>query len=216
MIVFEDGHPKRSDYRRFRIRLGDEPNDYAMMHEVLSRRLRAAVSGNVKFATLPDLILVDGGLGQLNVAVRALADLDLSLPAAGLAKERELIFVPGREHAVLPVHSRTAPAAACAMRRTGSLAYHQSLRTPGARECSTPFPASGAQRGCSRGSDSAQAAEAPWRRSPQPAWSPEVAQGSSRGPVGHLADSWRLLSSQSATEARSRRLPDLLSGGLQR
>jgi excinuclease ABC subunit C len=137
MIVFQGGHPRRSDYRRFRIRLGEEPNDYAMMHEVLSRRLKAAVSGNVKFATLPDLILVDGGPGQLNVAVKALADLDLSVPAAGLAKERELIFLPGREHpVVLPAHSR----ALHLLQRVRdeahrfALAYHQSLRARQLRE----------------------------------------------------------------------------------
>jgi excinuclease ABC subunit C len=137
MIVFEDGHPKRSDYRRFRIHSGDAPDDYAMMHELLSRRLKAAVSGNVKFARLPDLLLVDGGQGQLNVAVRALATLDLNLPVAGLAKEHELVYLPGAPHPMaLPAHSR----ALHLLQRVRdeahrfALAYHRSLRAREVRE----------------------------------------------------------------------------------
>jgi excinuclease ABC subunit C len=108
MIVFEGGHPKRSEYRRFRIRSGGgEPDDYGMMEELLSRRLQAAVSGNVKFERLPDLLLVDGGAGQLGVAVRAMGELGLHLPAAGLAKENELVYLPDKkEPAALPAHSR--------------------------------------------------------------------------------------------------------------
>ena len=137
MVVFEDGHPKRTDYRRFRITLGNEPNDYAMMHEVLSRRLKAAVSGNVKFEKLPDLLLVDGGAGQLGVALRALADLDLSVPAAGLAKEHELVYLPGESPPIiLPAHSR----ALHLLQRVRdeahrfALAYHRSLRARELRE----------------------------------------------------------------------------------
>jgi excinuclease ABC subunit C len=108
MIVFESGHPKRTEYRRFRIKSGEgRPDDYGMMHEVLSRRLRAAVSGNVKFQHLPDLILVDGGPGQLGVALKAMQALDLRMPAAGLAKEHELVYLPERKRPIsLPVHSR--------------------------------------------------------------------------------------------------------------
>jgi len=137
MVVFEEGHPKRSDYRRFRITLGEEPNDYAMMHEVLARRLKAAVSGNVKFAKLPDLLLVDGGVGQLNVALRALADLEVSLPAAGLAKEHELVYLSGESPPVmLAAHSR----ALHLLQRVRdeahrfAIAYHRSLRAREARE----------------------------------------------------------------------------------
>lgn len=137
MIVFEDGHPKRSDYRRFRIQTGERPNDYAMMHEVLARRLTAAVSGNVKFARLPDLLLVDGGQGQLNVAVKAMQELGVSLPVAGLAKEHELVFLPEQEHPIaLPAHSR----ALHLLQRVRdeahrfALAYHRSLRAREVRE----------------------------------------------------------------------------------
>jgi excinuclease ABC subunit C len=137
MIVFEDGHAKRSDYRRFRIHTGDAPNDYAMMHEVLSRRLKAAVSGNVKFARLPDLLLVDGGPGQLNVAVRAMEALEMRLPVAGLAKEHELVYLPGEGRPLaLPAHSR----ALYLLQRVRdeahrfALAYHRSLRARAVRE----------------------------------------------------------------------------------
>lgn len=138
MIVFEDGQPKRSDYRRFRIQLGEgEPNDYAMMREVLSRRLAAAVSGNVKFAHLPDLMLVDGGAGQLGVATKAMAALDLRLPASGLAKEHEQVYLPGRASPIsLPDHSR----ALHLLQRVRdeahrfALSYHRALRARETRE----------------------------------------------------------------------------------
>ncbi len=133
MIVFEAGHPKTSDYRRFRIRLGDDraPDDYQMMREVLARRLKAAVSGNVRFERLPDLLLVDGGPGQLALAVRAMDELSLRIPAAGLAKQHEHIYVPGRKAPIsLPEHSR----ALHLLQRLRdeahrfALAYHRRLR----------------------------------------------------------------------------------------
>ncbi len=138
MIVFQDGRPRPSDYRRFRIRLGGgEPNDYEMMREVLRRRLRAAVSGNVKFARLPDLVLVDGGPGQLGVAVRAMAELGLRMPAAGLAKEHERLYLPGPAGPIsLPEHSR----ALHLLQRVRdeahrfALAYHRRLRAQQTRE----------------------------------------------------------------------------------
>jgi len=138
MIVFENGQPKRSDYRRFRIQIGEgEPNDYGMMHEVLSRRLRAAVSGNVKFQHLPDLMLVDGGIGQLNVALRAMESLGLHLPVAALAKEHEEVYLPGNPVPVsLPEHSR----ALHLLQRVRdeahrfAISYHRTLRAKEIRE----------------------------------------------------------------------------------
>ena len=138
MIVFENGQPKKSDYRRFRIRLSEGgPNDYEMMSEVLLRRLKAAVSGNVKFQHLPDLLLVDGGAGQLGVALRAMQELDLRMPAAGLAKEHEHVYLPERAAPIeLPAHSR----ALHLLQRVRdeahrfALTYHRSLRERRARE----------------------------------------------------------------------------------
>ncbi len=89
MVVFQDGEPDKSSYRRFRIKTVQEADDYAMMHEVLSRRF--AHSEN-----LPDLVVVDGGKGQLNVALSVLKDLNIKLDVIGLAKEeREIISGKG-------------------------------------------------------------------------------------------------------------------------
>ncbi len=138
MIVFEDGHPRRSEYRRYRIRVADgAPNDYEMMREVLSRRLRAAVSGNVKFRHLPDLLLVDGGAGQLGVAVQAMRELGFGMPAAGLAKEHEDVYLAGRRTPIsLPEHSR----ALHLLQRVRdeahrfAISYHRSLHARAVRE----------------------------------------------------------------------------------
>ena len=73
MVVFERGVPAKSRYRRFKIRTSDQPDDCAMMREVLTRRLAQVAAGDPKFAPLPDLILVDGGRGQLNAALEAVS-----------------------------------------------------------------------------------------------------------------------------------------------
>ena len=102
MVVFEEGLPKKSDYRKFRIRgLGPQPDDYAAMHEVVGRRYRGLLEAGKE---LPDLVLIDGGKGQLGAAMSALEELGLGdQPVASLAKREEVIFVPGREEPlVLP------------------------------------------------------------------------------------------------------------------
>ena len=94
MVVFERGEPLPSAYRRFRIRsVSGKPDDYASMHEVVLRRYRRVLTEGQE---LPDLILVDGGRGQLSSAASALHDLGLThIPHAGLAKREEEIFLPG-------------------------------------------------------------------------------------------------------------------------
>ena len=72
MVVMEDGEPTSDEYRRFKIRTVAGQNDFAMMNEVLTRRFRRAVAQDPKFSTLPDLILIDGGKGQLRAAQKAL------------------------------------------------------------------------------------------------------------------------------------------------
>src|SRR6185436_5214528 len=96
MVVFEDGLSKKSDYRKFRIRgVGGAPDDFASMREVVGRRYRRLLEEGKE---LPDLILIDGGQGQLHAAMQALAELGLGhQPIASLAKREELLFVPGRE-----------------------------------------------------------------------------------------------------------------------
>ena len=95
MVVTENGEPAKGEYRRFTIKfLQETPNDFAMMNEVIMRRLRNYLDGNIKFATLPDLFMIDGGKGQLSAALKARDDLGLSVPMIGLAKKQELIFIP--------------------------------------------------------------------------------------------------------------------------
>jgi len=129
MVVFVEGRAKKSDYRRFKIRYDQGPNDFAMMQETLRRRLRylradtnapgeddptsiveerrtieAELRRKEKFHARPDLLLIDGGKGQLGAVVEVLEELDLwGIPVAGLAKEHEWLFVPGQsEPIVLP------------------------------------------------------------------------------------------------------------------
>jgi excinuclease ABC subunit C len=107
MVVMEDGLPKKSDYRRFKIRDVPGNDDFAAMEEVLTRRLTALLvererppgsSGRRKFAYPPNLLVVDGGKGQLSVALKVVEDLGLEgeISVAALAKRFEEIFVPGQ------------------------------------------------------------------------------------------------------------------------
>ena len=112
MVVFEDGKPRTGEYRRFRIRTVEGPNDVASHQEVLRRRFRATKSGEEgneeeRRWAMPDLVIVDGGKPQVNAAKVVLDELGLhDLPLAGLAKEREELFVPGRsDPVVLPATS---------------------------------------------------------------------------------------------------------------
>ncbi|MER3559543.1 MAG: excinuclease ABC subunit C, partial [Armatimonadota bacterium] len=96
MVVFEGGQPKKSDYRRFRIRWHPEsPDDFAMMREAVLRRFRAWKEGEEGFQKLPDLLVIDGGRGQLQAALQAQGEMGLTVPTIGLAKRREQIFQPG-------------------------------------------------------------------------------------------------------------------------
>jgi excinuclease ABC subunit C len=104
MVVFVDGAPRKSDYRKFRVRgLQGAPDDFASMREVVGRRYRRVLEENLD---PPDLVLIDGGKGQLGAAVEALEELGLGdQPVASLAKQEELIFVRGREEAIRLPHS---------------------------------------------------------------------------------------------------------------
>jgi excinuclease ABC subunit C len=106
MVVMEDGLPRPQEYRRFKIRTVEQNDDFAAMGEVLTRRLRAYLAERDKpvedrrrrFAYPPQLLLVDGGQGQLNVALRVLEELGLEeeIPVAALAKQFEEVYLPGR------------------------------------------------------------------------------------------------------------------------
>ncbi|MGA9347957.1 MAG: excinuclease ABC subunit UvrC [Anaerolineae bacterium] len=126
MVVFVKGVPRKGDYRRFRIRTVESADDYAMIQEVLRRRFKRAIEGRAEgsskfkaqssklkeadvWTILPDLIIIDGGKGQLNAALEVLEEHGLKgeVPAIGLAKKQEEIFLPGRpEPLVLPRDSQ--------------------------------------------------------------------------------------------------------------
>jgi len=118
MVVFARGTPAKSDYRRFTVKgkgAHGEPDDYAAMREVLRRRFRRAVEdalpdpgqkarpSSAAWRRLPNLLIVDGGKGQLGVAMEVLAEFGLTevAPVAGLAKQREELFLPGRAEGIL-------------------------------------------------------------------------------------------------------------------
>ena len=105
MVVFEKGRPKPAHYRRFRIKTVPGADDYAMIHEILSRRFKHLSDASDAWATQPDLILIDGGKGQLNAALSAMAQAGASsIPVASLAKENEEIFIPQQSEPVTLSH----------------------------------------------------------------------------------------------------------------
>ncbi|MDD5696984.1 MAG: excinuclease ABC subunit UvrC [Victivallaceae bacterium] len=129
MVCFEDGRPARDQYRRFKIRSVDRIDDFAMLREAVKRHYSRKLHHQLP---LPDLLLVDGGRGQLSAALEALAEINCPLPAvAGLAKKNEEIFLPGRSEAL--VLDRHSPALRLlqAMRDEAhrfAVGYHRRLR----------------------------------------------------------------------------------------
>ncbi|MBN1279758.1 MAG: excinuclease ABC subunit C [Chlorobiaceae bacterium] len=91
MVCFVHGKPKKSDYRKFRLKSFEGSDDYAAMEEVISRRYSGSLAGELP---MPDLVVVDGGKGQVNSAYAVLSTLGLSIPVIGLAKRLEEIFLP--------------------------------------------------------------------------------------------------------------------------
>jgi excinuclease ABC subunit C len=134
MVVFEDGRPAKSQYRRFRARIADRNDDFTNMRETLKRRFARSASPESQSSwPLPDLVILDGGKGQLSAGLAALADAGrLQIPIAALAKEREELFVPNRpEPIVLP---RTAQGLYLVQRirdeaHRFAVTYHQKVRS---------------------------------------------------------------------------------------
>ncbi len=132
MVVFCDGLPKKSEYRRFRVQTVSGIDDFAMIAEVLKRRLERARSGDERFLPLPDLILIDGGKGQLSAARAILRQLNCEqIPTIALAKEHEHIFVESRARPI--VLSRESPALQLLQRvrdeaHRFALTYHRAVR----------------------------------------------------------------------------------------
>lgn len=106
MVVFTNGQKDSSQYRRFRIKTVQGANDFASMKEVLTRRFERMKQNDGVFGKTPDLIVVDGGLGQLEYARQAMDECGVSVPMVSLAKREELVFTPDSENPVcLPRNS---------------------------------------------------------------------------------------------------------------
>jgi len=140
MVVLEDGLPRPSEYRRFKLRGVDGNDDFAAMEEVLTRRFTNYLeererppADRGRFAYPPQLLLVDGGRGQLSVAVRVLQQLGLAdeIPVASLAKQFEEVYLPGRP---TPVEVRRGSEALFLLQRIRdeshrfAISYHRQLR----------------------------------------------------------------------------------------
>lgn len=107
MVVFKEGQPKPSFYRRFKIKAAYGTDDYAMMREVLQRRFGKLKQDEEGWAKTPQLVLIDGGRGHLDCALEVLQKLDLFIPVAAMAKEKEAFFIPQeREEILLPPNSQ--------------------------------------------------------------------------------------------------------------
>lgn len=142
MVVFEDGLPAKREYRRFKIRDVPGNDDFAAMEEVLTRRLTNYVEQrelpiderSTRFAYPPQLLLVDGGKGQLGVAVRVIEELGLDgeIPVASLAKQFEEVYVPGRSESIRLDRKSEALYLLQRLRDEShrfAIAYHRELRS---------------------------------------------------------------------------------------
>lgn len=132
LVVLEKGWPKPAHYRRFRIKTVAGADDYAMIQETLRRRFKRGLTGEGAWGIIPDLVLIDGGRGQLNAALEVRQELELdSIPIASLAKEKEEVFIPGDPG---PVHiPKDSPALHILQRARDeahrfAISYHQKLR----------------------------------------------------------------------------------------
>ncbi|NPV69647.1 MAG: excinuclease ABC subunit UvrC [Firmicutes bacterium] len=164
MVVFRDGRPDKSQYRKFRIKSRETPDDFAMMQEVLFRRFRRGLAEREEradasprgeppegFAEFPDLILVDGGKGQLSAALEVLKALGLlHIPVIGLAKQEEEIFLPGRPDPVILPRDSKALYLIQRLRDEAhrfAVGYHRKLRgRQGLRSLLDEIPGIGAKR----------------------------------------------------------------------
>ncbi len=135
MAVFEDGMPARKEYRHFRVRSVEGQDDFASLKEVIGRRLKNAREGEGRFGELPDLMLIDGGRGQLSAALEAVRESGLEgLSVASLAKREEEIFLPG---SAVPVRLERHSAALRLVQHVRdeahrfAVTYHRKLRGRG-------------------------------------------------------------------------------------
>ena len=128
LVVFKGGEPEKNEYRKFRVKRARGINDYAMMAEVVERRLQRLLKER---KIMPDLILIDGGKGQLSVALKVLERLRIKLPVAALAKEYEHLFIPGKSLPIILAKDSSALYLLKQIRDEAhrfALAYHRKLR----------------------------------------------------------------------------------------
>jgi excinuclease ABC subunit C len=129
LVRFRDGKPEKSGYRRFRIRTVEGANDFAMMSEAVGRHFKRLLEEN---QPLPDLLVVDGGIGQLNAALRTLTELKCPpLPVIGLAERNEEIYIPGRREPLALDHHHAGLRVLQAVRDEAhrfAISYHRDLR----------------------------------------------------------------------------------------
>ena len=132
MVVFDKGKPKPAHYRRFKIKTVSGIDDYAMLGEVLKRRFKRAGGASDTWAILPDLILIDGGKGQLNAAREAMQEMGVtSVPTASLAKENEELFIPQKPEPITLPRSSSGLQLLQRLRDEAhrfALGYHQRVR----------------------------------------------------------------------------------------
>jgi excinuclease ABC subunit C len=139
MVVFEDGLPRKSEYRRFKVKSVSGQDDFAAMEEVLRRRFGAykadlgkPVEERGKFAYPPSLVIIDGGAGQMGRAVQVLGDYDLDIPVAGLAKRLEEVYQPGRQQPLMIPRGEDALYLLQSVRDEAhrfAVTYHRQLRS---------------------------------------------------------------------------------------
>jgi len=131
-VVFEDGQPKKAHYRKFKIQRPDgKPDDYASMREVISRRLTGTLRKGAAFGELPDLMLIDGGKGQLSAALEAIGGSGEHVAAIGLAKRNEEIFLPANPDPVILARNSKALHLLQRIRDEAhrfAVTYHRNLR----------------------------------------------------------------------------------------
>ncbi len=133
MVVFKDGQPAKSEYRKFKINVKQTPDDFAMMREMLSRRLARINPTDGKDAwPKPDLLVIDGGKGQLGIVVEVLEELKLEIPVVGLAKRIEEIFRPHNPEPIVLPHDNPALQMLQRLRDEAhrfGITFHRSLRS---------------------------------------------------------------------------------------
>jgi excinuclease ABC subunit C len=135
MVVFEKALPKKSEYRKFKMKISGQPNDFEMIREALTRRFRPNEDSEQPRWKYPDLLVIDGGKGQLGVAVEVLQMYGLDIPVIGLAKREEEIFRPGISEPLLLPKTNYALQLLQRLRDEAhrfGITFHKSLRSKGA------------------------------------------------------------------------------------